>query len=82
MQQHNRTYDCKECGKSFASKRYLANYATIHTGIKLHMCHVCKKSFRTSHMKNTHLLTHSTDRPYICDLCSQTQEKILYDCAS
>nr|XP_012225228.1 PREDICTED: oocyte zinc finger protein XlCOF6.1-like [Linepithema humile] len=78
MQQHNKTYDCKECGKAFASKRYLANHATTHTGVKPYVCHVCKKCFRTSHMRNTHLVTHSTEKPYICDLCGQAFKRRYY----
>ncbi|XP_076544813.1 uncharacterized protein LOC117601729 isoform X9 [Osmia lignaria lignaria] len=78
MQQHNRTYECKECGKVFASKRYLATHTTTHTGVKPYTCHICKKNFRTSHMRNTHLLTHSAERPHICDLCGQSFKRRYY----
>ncbi|CAK9829988.1 Zinc finger protein 875 [Anthophora retusa] len=78
MQQHSRTYECKECGKVFASKRYLATHTTTHTGVKPYTCHICKKNFRTSHMRNTHLLTHSAERPHICDLCGQSFKRRYY----
>ncbi|XP_076660554.1 uncharacterized protein LOC143363861 isoform X10 [Halictus rubicundus] len=78
MKQHNRTYECKECGKVFASKRYLATHVTTHTGVKPYTCHICKKNFRTSHMRNTHLLTHSAERPHICDLCGQSFKRRYY----
>ncbi|KAG7213198.1 hypothetical protein KM043_002512 [Ampulex compressa] len=78
MQQHSMTYECKECGKVFASKRYLATHVTTHTGIKPYTCNVCKKNFRTSHMRNTHLLTHSAERPHICDLCGQSFKRRYY----
>lgn len=78
MQQHSRTYECKDCGKVFASKRYLATHITTHTGVKPYTCHICKKNFRTSHMRNTHLLTHSTERPHICDLCGQSFKRRYY----
>nr|XP_031846104.1 gastrula zinc finger protein XlCGF46.1-like [Nomia melanderi] len=78
MKQHSRTYECKDCGKVFASKRYLATHMTTHTGVKPYTCHVCKKNFRTSHMRNTHLLTHSSERPHICDLCGQSFKRRYY----
>ncbi|XP_076673557.1 zinc finger Y-chromosomal protein 1-like [Andrena cerasifolii] len=78
MQQHSRTYECKECGKVFASKRYLATHITTHTGVKPYMCHICKKNFRTSHMRNTHLLTHSAERPHMCDLCGHSFKRRYY----
>ncbi|XP_017787940.1 PREDICTED: zinc finger protein 260-like [Habropoda laboriosa] len=78
MEQHSRTYECKECGKVFASKRYLATHTTTHTGVKPYTCHICKKNFRTSHMRNTHLLTHSAERPHICDLCGQSFKRRYY----
>ncbi|XP_046141155.1 zinc finger protein 320-like isoform X8 [Osmia bicornis bicornis] len=78
MQQHSRTYECKECGKVFASKRYLATHTTTHTGVKPYTCQICKKNFRTSHMRNTHLLTHSAERPHICDLCGQSFKRRYY----
>ncbi|XP_076238969.1 uncharacterized protein LOC143182094 isoform X8 [Calliopsis andreniformis] len=78
MEQHSRTYECKECGKVFASKRYLATHVTTHTGVKPYMCQICKKNFRTSHMRNTHLLTHSAERPHICDLCGQSFKRRYY----
>ncbi|XP_078037445.1 uncharacterized protein LOC144470319 isoform X7 [Augochlora pura] len=78
MKQHSRTYECKECGKVFASKRYLATHVTTHTGVKPYTCHICKKNFRTSHMRNTHLLTHSAERPHICDLCGQSFKRRYY----
>ncbi|XP_076389684.1 uncharacterized protein LOC100882515 isoform X9 [Megachile rotundata] len=78
MQQHSRTYECKDCGKVFASKRYLATHTTTHTGVKPYTCHICKKNFRTSHMRNTHLLTHSAERPHICDLCGQSFKRRYY----
>ncbi|XP_061929912.1 zinc finger protein 62 homolog isoform X7 [Apis cerana] len=78
MKQHSRTYECKECGKVFASKRYLATHTTTHTGVKPYTCNICKKNFRTSHMRNTHLLTHSAERPHICDLCGQSFKRRYY----
>lgn len=72
MQQHDKTYECKECGRAFASKRYLTSHVTTHTGVKPYTCKICEKSFRTSHMRNMHLLTHSAEKPHICDLCGQT----------
>lgn len=76
MQQHDKTYECKECGKAFASKRYLINHATMHTDVKPYICHVCEK--RTSHMRNMHLITHSAEKPHICDLCGQTFKRRYY----
>ncbi|XP_043516194.1 zinc finger protein OZF-like isoform X1 [Frieseomelitta varia] len=78
MQQHSRTYECTECGKVFASKRYLATHTTTHTGVKPYACHVCEKNFRTSHMKNMHLLTHSAERPHVCDLCGHSFKRRTY----
>ncbi|XP_012284562.1 gastrula zinc finger protein XlCGF46.1-like [Orussus abietinus] len=78
MLQHNQTYSCKDCGKIFASKRYLATHTTTHTGVKPYPCHICEKNFRTSHMRNTHLLTHSAERPHICDLCGQAFKRRYY----
>lgn len=71
MQQHNinRTYDCKECGKEFASKISLVNHRRTH--IVVEPCHVCKKSFKTLYMKKQHLITHSTEKPHTCDICGR-----------
>lgn len=78
MKQHNKTYECKECGKQFSSKRYLASHSTTHTEIKPYNCHVCDKTFRTSHMRNMHLFTHTEERPFICDLCGQSFKRRYY----
>lgn len=75
---HSVTYDCKECGKSFASKRYLTTHSSMHTGIKRFSCNLCEKVFRTAQTRNAHRSTHSEARPYMCDLCGQNFKRRYY----
>ncbi|CAL7933992.1 unnamed protein product [Xylocopa violacea] len=78
MRQHSKTYECKECGKVFTSKRYLATHLTVHTTAKPYTCHICKKNFRTSHIRKAHLTTHSAEKPHMCDLCGQSFKRRYY----
>ena len=52
-------YECKQCGKKFASKSYLTIHTLIHSGVKDYECKQCGKRFTLKSYLNSHILTRS-----------------------
>ncbi|KAL3861304.1 hypothetical protein ACJMK2_007341 [Sinanodonta woodiana] len=69
-------YVCKECGKSFKEKRYLATHLKRHLGLRNHECPICKwKFFERTKMK-LHMESHKSPEnrslPHRCSICNHT----------
>jgi DNA-directed RNA polymerase subunit RPC12/RpoP len=67
-----RPYQCKHCGKTFATTISLKTHTFIHTGEKPHRCPHCPKTFATSSKLGRHIVTHSEQRPFACSQCPKT----------
>ena len=53
-------YQCKICGKGFASTTTLRGHMSWHTGIKEYQCQTCSKEFRYPQDLQKHLRSRHT----------------------
>lgn len=70
----NNPFICKECGKEFRIKCYLAEHIKRchkEDAVKKHLCSVCGKAFAESTKYMLHYLAHAKVRPYECNICRE-----------
>uniref|UniRef100_A0A3P8VKT7 Zinc finger protein 665-like n=1 Tax=Cynoglossus semilaevis TaxID=244447 RepID=A0A3P8VKT7_CYNSE len=68
---HEKPYQCQECGKCFLSEKCLANHEQRHNNDRPESCLVCGRGFRNRYDLKQHMRTHTGERPYQCTHCSQ-----------
>ncbi|XP_064345631.1 zinc finger protein 550 isoform X1 [Camelus dromedarius] len=71
-------YKCKQCGKGFRRKWYLARHQRVHTGMKPYECSACGKAFSQSSTLVRHHLTHSGEKPFRCGDCGKAFKRRSY----
>ncbi|KAK2495952.1 hypothetical protein MC885_015327 [Smutsia gigantea] len=71
-------YKCRQCGRGFTRKWYLARHQRVHTGMKPYVCDVCGKAFSQSSTLTRHCLIHSGDKPYQCPECGKAFRRRSY----
>ncbi|XP_066541993.1 histone-lysine N-methyltransferase PRDM9-like [Hoplias malabaricus] len=69
---HERTYYCSECGKSFHHPSNLQKHKRIHAVEKPYECPECGKSFIGSGSLKLHRRTHTGEKPYLCSECGKS----------
>nr|XP_036848890.1 zinc finger protein 550 isoform X2 [Manis javanica] len=71
-------YKCRQCGRGFTRKWYLARHQRVHTGMKPYACDVCGKAFSQSSTLTRHCLIHSGNKPYRCPECGKAFRRRSY----
>lgn len=66
-----KTYECKDCGKTFNRNSYLIIRHRIHTGNKPYVCNECGKDFNQSSNLIIHQRIHTGKKPYVCHECGK-----------
>ena len=63
-----RPYECKECSKTFLSRKNLRNHHKIHLPPEF-KCDFCPKMFTYKHHRDIHTNTHTGAKPFECEHC-------------
>ncbi|XP_012808901.2 oocyte zinc finger protein XlCOF7.1-like, partial [Xenopus tropicalis] len=69
IQTGEKRFPCSECGKCFASQKYLSFHSRIHTEQKPYSCHECGKSFSSQLSLDRHHRTHTGEKRFFCSEC-------------
>ncbi|KAM5163892.1 zinc finger and BTB domain-containing protein 24 isoform 2-T2 [Mantella aurantiaca] len=70
--QSSAEYQCKDCGKMFKYRHFLAIHRRTHTGERPYRCAECGKGFSQKHSLQAHERAHTGERPYNCTVCNKS----------
>lgn len=67
------SFECRDCGKTFANKRYLKQHEPVHSEEKQFICDICGKGFRQGPGLDYHTKKYHTeaDQQFHCDQCGK-----------
>ncbi|XP_032577856.1 zinc finger protein 468 [Drosophila sechellia] len=63
-------FNCKECGRRFATSSHLKYHLMSHEKQSKHSCSVCHKSFKQPIVLQRHMLTHNQEK-HLCPICQK-----------
>ncbi|XP_022045011.2 zinc finger protein 250-like isoform X1 [Acanthochromis polyacanthus] len=72
LRNHQKTFDCSQCGKPFFTLHSLSRHSSMHSGHRPFKCDVCNKSFTHMSILTTHRWVHVADKPHKCDVCQKS----------
>ncbi|CAG5073250.1 Similar to Znf271: Zinc finger protein 271 (Mus musculus) [Cotesia congregata] len=74
-------FECKECGKIFASRSSQQIHARVHSGERPYGCNFCDRAFADGGTLRKHERIHTGEKPYVCLICMRAfnQRVVLRD---
>ncbi|XP_044592755.1 zinc finger protein 28 homolog [Cotesia glomerata] len=74
-------FECKECGKIFASRSSQQIHARVHSGERPYGCNFCDRAFADGGTLRKHERIHTGEKPYVCLVCMRAfnQRVVLRD---
>ena len=67
----DRPYECKKCGKAFSQNSQFIQHQRIHIGEKSYECKECGKFFSCGSHVTRHLKIHTGEKPFECKECGK-----------